>query len=147
MGTGSPSCQGISSSQGQRNPIQNSKTWFSSGQSQGLLPAVLELPRYIALGEGSSKLLLVYHGLIDHLIITDKFQEVNVAQETRFHVEKMRCGGCIDTATKALQNLPGFESAEFDLGAGTALVKGEVDPQAVCQALTAAGYPAVVKSA
>lgn len=66
--------------------------------------------------------------------------------KTKYFVQAMKCGGCIETANKALAEVTGFESAEFDLEAGTALVQGDVDPQAVCQALTAAGYPAVVKS-
>jgi copper chaperone CopZ len=66
--------------------------------------------------------------------------------ETKYYVQGMKCGGCIDTANKALADVAGFQSAEFDLAAGTAVVQGEVDPQAVCYTLTAAGYPAVVKS-
>jgi Cu+-exporting ATPase len=67
--------------------------------------------------------------------------------ETAFYVQGMKCNGCITTAEKALQDVYGFESAEFDLAEGTAKITGDVDPQAVCQALTQAGYPAVVKSA
>ena len=59
----------------------------------------------------------------------------------------MKCQGCVDSANQALSQLPGFESAEFDLAAGEAVINGNVDPQAVCQALTEKGYPAVVKSA
>jgi len=66
---------------------------------------------------------------------------------TEFFVQGMKCGGCTANANKVLAAVPGFVSAEFDLGAGTARVVGEVDPQAVCQTLTEAGYPAVVKSA
>lgn len=66
--------------------------------------------------------------------------------QTNYYVQGMKCGGCIETGNKALADVMGFESAEFDLQAGTAVVTGNVDPQAVCQALTAAGYPAVVKS-
>ena len=65
---------------------------------------------------------------------------------TRYYVQGMKCGGCIAAANKALAEVLGFESAEFDLKAGEAVVHGDVDPQAVCQALTQAGYPAVVKS-
>lgn len=65
---------------------------------------------------------------------------------TEFFVQGMKCGGCIGNAETALARVPGFVSAEFDLDAATARVVGEVDPQAVCQALTEAGYPAVVKS-
>lgn len=65
---------------------------------------------------------------------------------SRYYVQGMKCGGCIDTANKALAEVLGFERAEFDLKAGTAVIQGDVDPQAVCQVLTQAGYPAVVKS-
>ena len=65
---------------------------------------------------------------------------------TQYYVQSMKCGGCIENANKALAEIAGFESAEFDLTAGTAVVQGDVDPQAVCQALSSAGYPAVVKS-
>jgi copper chaperone CopZ len=41
-----------------------------------------------------------------------------------------------------LSKLPGYVSAEFDLKSGSAVVKGDVDPQAVVNALTKVGYPA-----
>ncbi|MBI3574166.1 MAG: heavy-metal-associated domain-containing protein [Gammaproteobacteria bacterium] len=59
----------------------------------------------------------------------------------------MKCGGCIAKATDALAKLPGYVAAEFDLKAGTAIVKGNVDPQSVVKTLTAAGYPALPKVA
>ena len=65
---------------------------------------------------------------------------------TQYYVQGMKCDGCIATGNKALVEVPGFESAEFDLEAGTGTVQGDVDPQAVCQALSDAGYPSVVKS-
>lgn len=66
---------------------------------------------------------------------------------TQFFVSGMKCDGCIKRANQALQELPGFSSAEFDLQEGVATVSGDVDPQAVAQALTDTGYPATVKSA
>ena len=69
-----------------------------------------------------------------------------MSDKTHFYVQGMKCSGCIANANKALSGIPGFESAEFDLKQGTAEVAGDVDPQAVCQALAGAGYPAVVKS-
>jgi copper chaperone CopZ len=57
----------------------------------------------------------------------------------------MKCGGCIAKATEALSKLPGYVSAEFDLKSGSATVKGDVDTQAVVNALTKAGYPADVE--
>ncbi len=64
------------------------------------------------------------------------------AVETRYKVSGMKCGGCIAKATEALSKLPGYAGAEVDLKNGTAVVKGGVDPQAVVNALTKAGYPA-----
>lgn len=69
-----------------------------------------------------------------------------MSDQTQYYVQGMKCDGCIANANKALAVLPGFETAEFDLTQGTATVTGNVDPQAVCQALGGAGYPAVVKS-
>ncbi|MBI3546611.1 MAG: cation transporter [Gammaproteobacteria bacterium] len=58
----------------------------------------------------------------------------------------MKCGGCIAKATAALATLPGYVSAEFDLKKATALVRGDVDPQAVISALNQAGYPAQINN-
>ncbi len=67
--------------------------------------------------------------------------------KTEFYVTGMTCNGCIKKANEALSQIQGFESAEFDLEQGTAEIVGAIDPQAATQALTDAGYPAVVKSA
>ena len=64
------------------------------------------------------------------------------AFETRYSVRGMKCGGCIAKATDALSKLPGYVTAEFDLRAGTAVVRGGVDPRAVVKALNSLGYPA-----
>ncbi len=66
--------------------------------------------------------------------------------ETCFYVQGMKCDGCIAKAREALADVPGVQSADFDLEAGTAVVTGDVDPQSVAQALAGVGYPAVVKS-
>jgi len=65
--------------------------------------------------------------------------------EIRFSVKGMKCGGCVAKATEAVSKLPGYQASEFDLKAGSAVVKGSVDPQAVVKALTQVGYPAEVK--
>lgn len=62
--------------------------------------------------------------------------------ETRYSVQNMKCGGCVAKATAALAKLPGYVGAEFDLKAGTAVVKGDVPSPAVIEALAAVGYPA-----
>ena len=68
------------------------------------------------------------------------------ASETHVSVKGMKCDGCITRARKALSKVPGVVDAEFDLKAGTALVKGNADPQAIAQALTDTGYPAELRS-
>ncbi len=66
--------------------------------------------------------------------------------ETRFKVTGMKCDGCIAKARQALAEVPGVTEAEFDLKSGTAVVKGDVHPQAVVETLTKVGYPAQVES-
>ncbi len=66
------------------------------------------------------------------------------SQETHYSVQRMKCGGCIAKATAALSSLPGYVSADFDLKSGTAVIKGDVAPQAVVNALNNVGYPAQV---
>ncbi len=48
------------------------------------------------------------------------------AIQTNYYVQGMKCGGCIETANKALADVLGFEGAEYDLQAGTAVVAGNV---------------------
>ena len=66
--------------------------------------------------------------------------------KTVLHVQGMKCNGCIANAKKALEQIQGYEQAEFDLSQGLATISGSIDPQAACLALTQAGYPAVVNS-
>ena len=61
-------------------------------------------------------------------------------------VSGMKCNGCIAKATAVLVKLPGYVAAEFDLKAGTAVVRGCVDPQVAINALSSAGYPASLKN-
>lgn len=70
-----------------------------------------------------------------------------MAVSTQFIVSNMKCQGCVDNATAAVNKVHGAEKVAIDLASGTAEVTGDIDPQAVCQALTEAGYPSVVKSA
>lgn len=67
-------------------------------------------------------------------------------QELKLSVRGMKCNGCIAKATEALAKLPGYVAAEFDLKAGTAVVRGSVDPQVAMQALGGAGYPAALRN-
>ncbi|MCG6975130.1 MAG: cation transporter [Acidiferrobacterales bacterium] len=67
--------------------------------------------------------------------------------KTEFYVTGMSCNGCVKKCTEAVSKIQGYESASFDLEQGTGVIIGDIDPQAATQALTEAGYPAVVKSA
>lgn len=65
-------------------------------------------------------------------------------RETRFDVKGVKCGGCVAKATAALSSLPGYQACAFDIPNATAVVKGDIDPEAVVKALTQVGYPAQV---
>lgn len=65
-------------------------------------------------------------------------------KETVFNVSNVKCGGCVNRCETALKKLPSFESAQFDISANTVAVRGYLDPQAVIEVLTQAGYPASV---
>lgn len=67
--------------------------------------------------------------------------------QTKFHVSGMTCDGCVKSATAAVMSVLGVEQASFDFSAATGTVVGDCDPQAVCEALNEAGFPAVVNSA
>ena len=67
--------------------------------------------------------------------------------ETEFYISGLTCDGCVKTAKGALSSITGFEDAEIDLRQGTMKVKGDVDPQAIAEAMASVGYGAVVKSA
>jgi len=63
-----------------------------------------------------------------------------------FDVKNMKCGSCVAAAESAVCKLPGVVSASFDLASASGTVTGAADPQAVIDALTAAGYPASLKA-
>lgn len=64
-----------------------------------------------------------------------------MTQTTTYNVEGMKCDGCIKAATRALEQLPGFEAVEFDLKGGTMQLHGDVAPDKVQQTMTDSGYP------
>lgn len=64
-----------------------------------------------------------------------------------FDVKNMKCGGCTAAAESAVRKLPGVTAAIFDLESATGKITGDVDPQAIVDALTAEGYPASLKDA
>lgn len=57
----------------------------------------------------------------------------------------MSCDHCVRAATKALQGVPGVESAEVTLKPGGAVVHGEADTAALIAAVKEEGYEAEVQ--
>ena len=55
----------------------------------------------------------------------------------------MKCMGCVSTVKKALEEIPGIQSAEVDLETALATVEGDVDQSIILEILTEAGYPAI----
>ncbi len=64
------------------------------------------------------------------------------ASETHLIVKGLKCDGCIARAREAVSKVPGVVKADFDLKAGTAVITGDADAQAIVQALSDTGYPA-----
>ena len=61
----------------------------------------------------------------------------------RIKVEKMGCGGCAKSVTRAVQAIEPDARVEVDLGAKLVTVSGvSVPADRIAQAIAAAGYPA-----
>ncbi len=65
---------------------------------------------------------------------------------TTLKVSGMTCGHCVNHVTKALQAVPGVESAEVSLEDGIAMVTGQIDAAVLIQAVVDAGYSAEAES-
>lgn len=68
-------------------------------------------------------------------------------REYRLSVEGMSCGGCAAAVEKIVLRVDPGAKAKVDLGAREALIEGEAAPEAVCEALSKAGYPATPRAA
>mgnify|MGYP001098198156 CR=1 FL=1 len=62
--------------------------------------------------------------------------------ETRIRVIGMTCTHCVDAVSKALQDVPGVQSADVNLENKQALVPGNADTAALIAAVQNAGYQA-----
>jgi Cu+-exporting ATPase len=69
-----------------------------------------------------------------------------MSRQTRYEVQGMKCAGCVANVDKALRTVPGVTHVQVDLAGRSALVDGDVDPQAIIAALGKAGYPAQRKA-
>lgn len=61
----------------------------------------------------------------------------------RFKVDKMGCGGCVKSVTRAIIDIEPEAQVAVDLGAKLVTVSGAVGPaDRIARAVAAAGYPA-----
>ncbi|MDT0630763.1 heavy-metal-associated domain-containing protein [Rubrivirga litoralis] len=66
----------------------------------------------------------------------------------RFGIEGMTCGGCVASATKALDRTPGVEVEQLTLdGPAVVRLSGGADREAVWQAVEDAGFQPVFEAA
>ncbi len=65
-------------------------------------------------------------------------------EATTIKVTGMTCGHCVASVTKALQKVPGVESADVSLDKAQAIVKGSADALALIAAVKEEGYEATV---
>ena len=61
---------------------------------------------------------------------------------TILQLSELSCGHCVNTVKKALEAIPGVESADVTLE--QAIVKGDVDPQVLVDTVIKAGYQAKI---
>jgi copper chaperone CopZ len=68
--------------------------------------------------------------------------------QTELKINGMSCGHCVAHVTKALQEVPGVQSADVKLEEGSALVQHHnADVQAMLTAVDDAGFEAEINSA
>lgn len=60
----------------------------------------------------------------------------------RYKVEKMGCGGCAKSVTRAVHAVEPNAGVEVDLGAKLVTVSGGGSADRIARAITAAGFPA-----
>lgn len=77
--------------------------------------------------------------LLDRSLIQNR----RISVRTKYSVKNMKCMGCVSTVKKALEEIPGIQSAEVDLETALATVEGDVDQSIILEILTEAGYPAI----
>ncbi len=63
-----------------------------------------------------------------------------MSNNTTYTVAGMTCGSCATKVTEAVSDLAGVTNLDVDLATGTLIVTGEVGPDQVRGAVTAAGY-------
>jgi len=59
---------------------------------------------------------------------------------TTYDVQGMTCAHCVRSVTEEIGEVDGVTAVSVDLEAGTAVVSGDADPEAVRAAVVEAGY-------
>jgi len=67
-------------------------------------------------------------------------------QATTLKVTGMTCNHCVMSVTRALQKVPGVETADVSLERAQAVVKGSADAQALIKAVKDEGYEAALQA-
>ncbi len=67
-----------------------------------------------------------------------------MSSEIRLNINGMTCGHCVAHTKKNLEAVPGVSEVEVALEPGAAVVRGDVDADALIAAVKEAGYEAVV---
>jgi len=62
--------------------------------------------------------------------------------EKNFKVDGMKCGGCVTSVSKAINELPEVVECNINLEQGTAIVTGAVSADDVIDAIIKAGFKA-----
>lgn len=66
--------------------------------------------------------------------------------DVKLKITGMTCGHCVKATTKALEDVPGVESANVTLEPGGAVVHGSADVTALIDAVKEEGYEAEVQA-
>ncbi len=73
-------------------------------------------------------------------------RSLDMSQTTTLMIEGMSCQHCVAAVTKALQSVPGVESAQVSLDEARATVSGDAPQQALLDAVQRAGYVATPRA-
>lgn len=73
---------------------------------------------------------------------TAEYEALTSAPQQRLLISGMTCAGCVNSVEKALANTPGVTNASVNFGTHTAQVTGNVEREALINAVAAAGYHA-----
>ncbi len=77
-------------------------------------------------------------------VAVDQSAQTASGQTIRLSIIGMRCAGCVKTVENAIHSVPGVKAVSVNFADHSAVVEGEVDPEALRDALQEVGYDAAV---